>query len=474
MAERTLKIVLGSAAVLGAMLLGYFAYSRPGYFTNQTYFAGLLILELLVAAVWAYRRFFFPLVIISFLLSGVNLPVGTGGWAVARWGFLGIGAAVGIIVSLKERTLNFGLFHVLALLSVTVTLVSASVSPYPTIALMKTVSLFLLFIYAGSGVRLAVIGRENRFFAGLLMGCEVFVGVIATLYLLGIEAMGNPNSLGAVMGVVAAPILLWGGMLNEKTSAHRRHLGLYAICIYLVMASHSRASIAAALLSFGLLTLGLRRYKLFVQSLCAVVILVASVAVLQPEAFSNYITSFTNDFVYKRGVGNDDVGILASRESRWQAATDSIRDHFWFGTGLGTEDMGAQANEHHRTFGSTSDIMMEHGSSYLAIASWVGMVGALPFLMLLLALLRSTLRAFTWVWRTGNAAHPAVPVALVVIAGLLHAGFEDWLLAPGYYLCVFFWSMAFILVDVSPVPQVASSRSSRSMAQGWAGITHAR
>ena len=28
--------------------------------------------------------------------------------------------------------------------------------------------------------------------------------------------MGNPNSLGAVMGVVGAPILLWGILVSEE------------------------------------------------------------------------------------------------------------------------------------------------------------------------------------------------------------------------------------------------------------------
>jgi hypothetical protein len=34
---------------------------------------------------------------------------------------------------------------------------------------------------------------------------------------------------------------------------------------------------------------------------------------------------------------------------------------------------------------------------------------------------------------------------------MLHAIFEDWMFAPGYYLCVFFWCMAFVLVDLAPV-----------------------
>jgi len=28
--------------------------------------------------------------------------------------------------------------------------------------------------------------------------------------------------------------------------------------------------------------------------------------------------------------------------------------------------------------------------------------------------------------------------------------FEDWMFAVGYYLCVFFWAIAFIMMDVLP------------------------
>jgi hypothetical protein len=52
-------------------------------------------------------------------------------------------------------------------------------------------------------------------------------------------------------------------------------------------------------------------------------------------------------------------------------------------------------------------------------------------------------------WKTGVAAHPAVPLSIVIVAGTIHASLEDWMFAGGNYLCVFFWSLAFILVDVS-------------------------
>ena len=39
---------------------------------------------------------------------------------------------------------------------------------------------------------------------------------------------------------------------------------------------------------------------------------------------------------------------------------------------------------------------------------------------------------------------------MVVLAGLVHASFEDWLFAVGYYLCVYFWFFAFLLADLIP------------------------
>ena len=108
-------------------------------------------------------------------------------------------------------------------------------------------------------------------------------------------------------------------------------------------------------------------------------------------------------------------------------------------------------------FSSHSNVTTENGSSYLSILSGVGILGVLPFSLLLLLLLGKVLRTFSWLVKTGNPCHPAVPLALVMVAGLLHAGFEDWLFASGNYLCVWFWSLAFIFADVAPssAPRVA-------------------
>ena len=474
MTERIRKNVLIAGAVVAPFILLYLAYSRPEDVTNEMYLGGLVLLEFLIAAIWMYRQVFFPLVLAAFLFAGLNMPVGSH-WTQVRWIFLGVGAAVGCIVMLRDRRLHFGLFHAFALFAVMAGVASAAVSRYPGLALLKVLSLLLVFVYGATGARLSVVGRENRFFTGLLTGCELFIGAIAAFHLIGIEPMGNPNSLGAVAGVVGAPVLLWAILIEEKPSVRYRRVALFVVCLYLIFYSHARAGMAAAFVSCALLCLALRKYRLLAEGVSVILVLVATSAIFMPEAFSNTVSSVTVSVLYKSK--DPALGLLASREEPWQAALDSIREHFWFGTGFGTTDTGQDASEHLSLFVSNQGVTTENGSSYLAILTWVGMFGIPPFLLTVLALLSRVVRTLVWTWRTGNAVHPAIPLAMVTIAGLVHAGFEDWLFAPGYYLCVFFWCVAFILVDVTPtapLPQFALSRQRAPVHQGLDGIPATR
>ena len=441
MIERIPKSVLIAGAVLTVTALAFMAYARPWYFTDPTQMVELVGLELLVVAVWMYRRLFLPVVLVSFLFAGSNLPVGHG-WTAARWVVLGIAALVGALILVRERLYRFGLFHVLALFAVLTASISAAVSLYPDVALLKVLSMLLLFVYAATGVRVAAIGREEHFFRGLLIGCEIFVAANAVFYAVGIAAMGNPNSLGAVMGVVGAPILCWGVLQGGKPWVYRRRLFLFAMSIYLVFLSHARAGIGAALISSALLCIVLRKYKLLMQGATLLVMVLAAVGLLRPTAISSLPTSV----VYKNKTGS----ILASRISPWETTMDNIREHPWFGMGLGTTASDTDASEQHGTFASTETVTAEHGSSYLAILSGVGMIGIIPFALLLLLLVSRIVRTFMLVQGPTDAPLPALVLATVIVAGLLHAGFEDWMFAPGNYLCVFFWAVAFLFNDFAP------------------------
>jgi hypothetical protein len=65
-------------------------------------------------------------------------------------------------------------------------------------------------------------------------------------------------------------------------------------------------------------------------------------------------------------------------------------------------------------------------------------------------LLWKTGQVLAWMSRSRRADHPAVPIAMVIIATVIHAAFEDWLFAPGYYFTVFFWTLAFVFFDLAP------------------------
>ena len=442
MTERIPKSLLLGGVIFTPIVLAYVAYSRPWYFADQNYLGGLILLEFLVAAVWMYRRAFFPVVIVSFLLAGANLPVGTV-WTTARWLFLGVGAVFGFFIVLRERQHPFGLFHITALFAVLTALLSATVSRYPAVALLKVLSFFLLFLYAATGARVGVRGRESVFFRDLLLGCEIFVGVMAVLYGIGIDAMGNPNSLGAVMGIVGAPLLLWGMLVAEDRLLRQRRGILLAIALFLGFISHSRAGLAAVFVSCGLLCVSLRKHKLFVEGIVVITIVLAGTAIFRPE----FVTSMASSIVYKGG--DQEHGIFLSRESPWHDAIENIREHPWFGSGLGTTADEGDPAQGHANYTSTTDVTSEHGSSYLAIAAGVGAIGLMPFFILLAILVRRIFRTFNWLRKNGVAAHPAVPLAFIILAGLIHATFEDWMFAAGSYLCVFFWAVAFIFIDAS-------------------------
>ena len=105
-----------------------------------------------------------------------------------------------------------------------------------------------------------------------------------------------------------------------------------------------------------------------------------------------------------------------------------------------------------------SDSTREHGNSYLAIMEGVGLLGVVPFFTIVLMLLIKVGGVFAEAAPDLNVRQCSVPVAMILCAGLIHAGFEDWLFAVGYYLCVFFWVLAFAFIDVIPASPPAVHR----------------
>jgi len=449
-----LVLPLGGMVLL---ILLFVLMRYPGYATNTTYLGAILALQIALASLSRFREVFFPLLMGTFLWAGSFLPFyGTG--MSLRWLFLAVGALGGFIIWIKsQRQRHFGAFHLVSGFCVISALVSAIVSETPKIAVLKALSLTMLFLYASSGGRLALAGRESKFVNGLVLACEVLVYFSAVSYfVLGFAVFGNPNALGAIIGVIAAPVLLWAAVVSEKPETRHRRFFALALCGVLLYYASSRASILGVTVAVLLFTVALRHQRLLFQAVFLSVFFLAIMAVINPSHMDDLASSLTGRIIYKESGRHP--GVFGSRRSPWEDTVAVIRKHPWFGSGFGTSELGELRPE----IGQSSIYTLEgtnreHGNSYLALAEYMGLLGAVPFLLLLFMLLGTLTRVYAWMRRTGNPYHYAIPFALVTTSGLVHAAFEDWLFAVGSYLCVFFWVAAAMLMDLVPMAEPARS-----------------
>lgn len=446
-AAKSFLILAAAALFLIGMLL-----FRPGYFSDSSGLTLLLGGEVLLAAVATYRKTYLTVLLICFLVAGTGLPFKSE-LLQARWMVLAVGAVVGFAVYLKTHLHRLQAFHLVALFCVLSGLVSASVSAYPNEALLKALSLFLLFLYAATGARTAVPAQPERFFSLLVVAIEILTWVSAIYYLvLRDPVFGNPNSLGAVMAVGCVPVLLCGFLAAQARTSKAR-LGIeLMIALVLLFSSFARAAIVGSAISSILVCVSLREYRVLIKG-TGIVVLLAICAVMFVPRQSDAATwdsseSISSIFLYK---GKRETGVFGSRRSPWEQTWNVIQKNPWFGSGFGTSQVSEDMTKlDYAARHVDSWVIREHGNSYLAIIEWTGLLGVLPFYTLVLLTIRNVSLVFSWASRTRDAFSPALPAAAIVVAGLVDAVFEDWLFAVGYYLCVFVWIMAFILVDVMP------------------------
>jgi O-antigen ligase len=325
------------------------------------------------------------------------------------------------------------------------------VSAYPEEALLKALSLLLLFLYGSSGARLAVPAfRPAEFVRGLVLVCEAVTYISAVCYfLVHFEVFGNPNSLGAVMGVVVVPVLFWGVLATQSTGERRRRGFALLLAMVALLSSFSRASVMAAFLSCLMIGVMTRQYRLMVKGVAATVLIAIVVVTLVPLPKDapqwNGTESIASVFLYK---GKREAGIMGSRQGPWDETLAVIKEHPFFGSGFGTSLVGHDLTQPEYAHHVDSRVIREHGNSYLAIAEWAGLLGVAPFYGLIVMVAMKAGKVFSMVRQNGDVLSPAIPAAAIVAAGLVHAVFEDWMFAVGYYLSVFFWVMACSLVDL--------------------------
>jgi len=443
-------------AVVLAAAIFVFLNRYSGYFRNPVYLGGLIALQVMLASLWHFETVYFPLLMGCFLWAGMDVPF-IGIPSTGRWFALAIAAAAGFVMWMREPRHTYGAFHLVAFYCVLAGVVSAVVSAEPLTALLKVLSLLLLFLYGATGARLATLGREVAFVRGLALACEITVFLTAAAFLgAGWAIFGNQNSVGAVMGVVITPFVLWGYLIAQTPAERNRRMVALALTCFLLYTSASRAGMLAACVAVLTMCLALRRERLLLHGSFLFLLTMALLAMWNPSRFEEQATEAVNNLIYK---GKDkSAGLLQSRMTPWEETVAVIQRHPLFGSGFGTSDLGRWADRPDLSMTpSTGGLYThegtnrEHGNSYLALAEYLGLLGVLPFIALLFLLARMIVRVIIYMRRTKNPYHCAVPLAMMLLGGMVHAFFEDWMTAIGYYLTVFFWISAFWLYDFLPV-----------------------
>jgi O-antigen ligase len=274
------------------------------------------------------------------------------------------------------------------------------------------------------------------------------------------------------MSIAVFPILLWGWLISDEPAVRLRRLVALLLCAYLIVFSMARAGMVSMIVVTLTFCLCLRQYRLLVKVVALALLVIAVTGMFAPEALNLRLLGLKDLVLYK---GHKEEGTLGSRRTPWQRSIATIKEHPLFGTGYGTSPTGEDPGFDYGVVASSTQTLREHGSSYMTIAEWVGLLGGLPFVALLAVTASNVWRVCAWMQRTADPRHYSIPLAMVVLAGLVHAAFEDWLFAVGYYVCVYFWIFAFLLADLVPdavvVPEAGFvSRASLPSPAGFAAI----
>jgi O-antigen ligase len=438
--SKTIKIFPLLAAASVAFLF-YLSVRRPYLFGETNLLASLV----LVAAAFIasqYETHFWTLMIAVFFWAGSAFPL-AGGMNLFRWVVLGVGASLSLgYYARSPNRVSFNHQHLLGLFAVIAAFASAIVSVNPLMTILKALSLAALFIYASMGARTLWARNPEPFVRKLVLLAEGLVYLSAVCYSVSFEVWGNPNSLGLIMACICWPVLLWRSILPAPRREYTRRLIPLLACGVLLVVSLSRASITAACLISMFLLLGTRRYRILLLGVTLLAVTLLCIFLVAPERFQNA----SETFMYKKG----EHGNLAdSRQKPWERSLRSFREHPWLGWGFGAADNSAGWRLNYVTQGQ---LTRERGSSYLTLLETTGILGTLPFALLLLSLIHEIWRVFLWLRRSGSVNQPAVVAAAIILGGLINAVFEDWMFAVGYYFCVIFWVIALSLRDWMACP----------------------
>lgn len=329
-------------------------------------------------------------------------------------------------------------------------------SYYPTISLLKAISLLLLsgflllmtpaierlhpslgakeymlrmYLYFGIAV---VLSNAAYYFINPSSSNDIS-GVYAGTSLLGGRFRGwflNPNSVGAMYGMFFVPILWYAAGKHRWGLAKLGLLATLLIAGIELLASQSRAGILAGLASLLVLVLGRKKWAPS-MAILGIGLLALAIHIENPQE------NIVRNFLYRNEVqlqGSDRLPVWTETWNRFLANPV-------FGSGLGISETGSRPES---LAVSSEGYTIEKGNSYLGALEELGLFGVA---ILLAALFTPILRASWKSPRTVDSRRyePNLILIAIVVAGLVNAAFEAWLLSVGSIFGFSFWVFAALL-----------------------------
>ena len=226
--------------------------------------------------------------------------------------------------------------------------------------------------------------------------------------------------LAAIAGM--SSVLSFSKILFNKKSV--LYWGIFIVSILTCLLGASRVAFIAAVIGCAVATcmqLKSAKNALFSIGILLIMAIVVGVLIDDGQNSSNSLkkNQFTSEILEK--------GEANSREQLWANRVQEFSENVITGVGIGVDTFKMKSSE-------ISAEVVEPGSSYLAVLSMTGLLGAFGLILLFFNLGYRLLK--------NTALTPKQDLTECVAIGvfwLAHAIAEGWIFAGGALLCLFFW-----------------------------------
>lgn len=346
-----------------------------------------------------------------------------------------------------------GLKGNIALLTTLFLLYSVMTTIWSTIPLLSGPKSFLQLVSSLSYFTLAVFWTSHTATKEVLNFLWPIVGLAAVAAAAGTVVSGssfnmnddmilyqglsyNPNYLGMLL-MICLPLLLWDSIRNDLTRTWRLlAVGVLIFVIFMLLQTVSRASILSA--SIILLFFFLGRGATWMAALFSLgIVVVGFVTIFEPEIFDDLILQF----VHK---GQVDQSFFYSREALTEESVKAAYAGGFIGLGHG---VSFGILDYNFAEGS-AQYGREKGNATLAMVEELGWLGLFLFSGIILSIHISIISAI----RVASRREDRIILFLVlgmILALLVHAQFEAWILAPGAAATPVFWAFVGVASELS-------------------------